>query len=134
MQGFGLRLQALPVCANAGVANYCHSRLHFVHDIWTSEAPNFWGLLFLKQFLTFEHRVRPDDGTDAAQDDLFVRCLFVSDVCLITLHRVVRISFCVIKPRGYPKNASFARRAAPSQILWENPRSKTRLVAQDRGD
>ena len=89
------------------------------------------GLPFCTLVERFEHRVRADDGIDAAQGDLFVRCLFTRDVWLIAR----RALFDFEKSAGgTPKIHHSLAADTPSQILCENPRPNiTRATSSERG-
>ena len=60
--------------------------------------------------------MRPDNGADAAQDDLFVGCLFARDVYLIAF--ALRRAHCVLvtKPGAPPKMLGFDRALPPRKF------------------
>jgi hypothetical protein len=66
--------------------------------------------------------VRLDDGADAAQCELFVRCLFARDVCLIVLHRAcANFAFWRCQAEGTPKVVARSLAIAPRKFTPNFP-------------
>jgi hypothetical protein len=64
-----------------------------------------------ERFLTFEHRVRPDDGADAVQQDLFVCGLLIT--LFVWINFTPRHALCDLSDWGWGPPPKFIARSRP---------------------